>query len=260
MLTFQDKPQEHHLRFVFVTDLHNISFGENNEQLVLAVKNMNPDAVLFGGDLVLGKPGESFADAMSFVKRVAELYPTFYANGNHEQRLRLYPETYGTMYEAFRRELAATKAVYLVNESAAMTLKGIPVCIHGFEAKREYYKRLQGRRFRMPLSELEAVFQKPDKGQYHILLAHNPAFTETYLDWGADLTFCGHFHGGVVRLGKHHGLIDPNLNLFSKYCYGMFEREDRRVIVSSGLGEHTVPFRIHNPYEIVVTDVHFREK
>lgn len=254
------KPQDHHLRFVFVTDLHNISYGENNVRLIQAIKDAKPDLVLLGGDLVLGKPNKSCVQAMNFVREIAKIFPTFYANGNHEQRLSLYPETYGDMNERFLALLSDTKAVHLVNDSVDFTCDSVPVRIHGFQADRSYYKRLQRRSIQMPVDELNQVFGRPDREHFHILLAHNPSYTETYLDWGADLTFCGHFHGGVVRIGKHHGLINPNLQLFSRYCYGMYEKDKKRVIISSGLGEHSVPMRIHNPYEIVVTDLYIRKE
>ena len=48
---------------------------------------------------------------------------------------------------------------------------------------------------------------------YHILLAHNPEFAETYFDYGADLTLSGHVHGGIFRIGKH-GLLSPYVSFF----------------------------------------------
>lgn len=258
--TSENKPQDCTLRFVFVTDLHNVSYGAHNEELVRAIQDAAPDAVLLGGDLVLGKPGKSFSNAMCFVKQIAGMFPTYYANGNHEQRLYLYPETYGSMYEEFLTQLSQTKAIYLVNESVDIVCGKVPVRIHGFQSERSYYKRLQSRKVRMPVEELTNVFGEPDREHFHVLLAHNPSYTETYLDWGANLTFCGHFHGGVVRIGKHRGVINPNLQLFSKYCYGMYERDNRCVIISAGLGEHSVPLRIHNPYELVVTDVYVTDE
>ena len=88
-----------------------------------------------------------------------------------------------------------------------------------------------------------------------ILLAHNPVFAPFYMEWGADLTVCGHFHGGVMRLRGKQPLLSPYGFLLPEYGYGHFEKDGKHVIVSSGLGEHAIPFRIHNPMELVSIDL-----
>ena len=88
---------------------------------------------------------------------------------------------------------------------------------------------------------------------YHILLAHNPEFAETYFDYGADLTLSGHVHGGIFRIGKH-GLLSPYVSFFPRYCYGQYTREEKHMIVSGGLEDHHI-HRIWNPYEIVCIDI-----
>ncbi|EJX00669.1 hypothetical protein EVA_11225 [gut metagenome] len=49
------------LKFVVLTDLHGLVYGEENEELIHAVKKANPDVVLSLGDLVVpfpaGNPG-----------------------------------------------------------------------------------------------------------------------------------------------------------------------------------------------------------
>lgn len=254
----ENGPQDVCLRFVFVSDLHNVTFGQGNRVLLSAIRDQKPDAVLIGGDTLVGKPGVSMEKAIDFVRGVSAEFPVFYANGNHEQRLRLYPGTYGDMYERFRREIRDAGAEHLVNRTVRREFSGVPVAIHGFEADRKYYNRFE--HTSMPSGELNAVFGKPDTDSYHILLAHNPAYKETYLAWGADLTLCGHYHGGLMRFGEHHGLVSPDLKLFSGLCHGMFRQGERRMIVSSGLGEHTIPFRVHDPRELVVLEVAIKSK
>lgn len=249
----KNEPQEVRLRFVFVSDLHNVSLGEKNGRLLSAIRGLCPDAVLIGGDMLVARPGMPFDAAADFIRRVSAEFPVYYANGNHEYRLKLYPETYGDMYQRFREVIARTDIVYLENETAEVRMRGVPVAIHGYEADKRYYNRLK--KTEMPVSELERLFGTPDEKRYHILLAHNPFYRRTYLEWGADLTLSGHCHGGVVGLGKHRGLISPNLRLFSDCCRGRFERNGKSVIVSAGLGEHTIPVRLHNPRELVFIEV-----
>ena len=84
--------------------------------------------------------------------------------------------------------------------------------------------------------------------------AHNPSYFENYVDWGADLSFAGHVHGGVLRIGKR-GVISPQFILFPKYSGGMYEKDNKAMIVSCGLGFHSMPIRINDRAEIVIVDV-----
>lgn len=250
------EPQAACLRFVFVSDLHNVSIGNKNQELIRAIELQNPDAVLIGGDTLVGKPGYPMDVAIDFIKNVAGRYPVYYANGNHEYRLRIYPDIYGDMYERFSEAIKEAGVHYLINQTARINVRGIPVAIHGFEADKKYYQRYS--KADMPVFELNQIFGQPDPNDYHILLAHNPEYRETYLNWGADLALSGHCHGGVIRFGEHYGLISPNFNLIYKYCHGRFDDAyGRTMIVSAGLGEHTIPLRFFNPRELVTLEIQF---
>nr|WP_243097127.1 hypothetical protein [Ruminococcus sp. AF46-10NS] len=96
---------------------------------------------------------------------------------------------------------------------------------------------------------------EPGKNGMQILLAHNPKYGNAYFDWGADMILCGHYHGGVVRLSEHHGLSCPQYLVLPPFCCGDFHRGEQHMFVSAGMGEHTIPLRIHNPRELLVIDV-----
>ena len=106
----------------------------------------------------------------------------------------------------------------------------------------------------MPAEEIREALGEPAEGAYRILLAHNPDYFSAYAQWGADLTLSGHLHGGMVRLPKIGGLISPNWTLFPKYDHGLYTIEEKKMIVSAGLGSHTIKLRINNPPELVVLD------
>lgn len=244
--------KERNLRFVFISDLHNVTYGPENCELLELVRQQKPDAVLIGGDQIVAKPGQPLEPGLSAVKMLAEEYPVYYACGNHEYRLKLYPEVYGDAYERFREILAGTKAVYLENEMAAFWKNGLQVLIYGFEMKREYYDRFC--RQQLPVTELTDVFGTPPKEAFSILLAHHPWYTQAYDCFGADVTLSGHYHGGVVGFGNR-GLVSPDFRLFPKNCHGCCEKDGHYRIVSAGCGEHTIPVRLHNPRELVVLEI-----
>ena len=86
---------------------------------------------------------------------------------------------------------------------------------------------------------------------YRILLAHNPAYMNAYKGWGADLILSGHLHGGVMRLPGIGGVITPQAFLFPKYSGEMTKEGEQTIIVSRGLGTHTINIRLFNQPEVV---------
>jgi len=88
------------------------------------------------------------------------------------------------------------------------------------------------------------------------LIAHDPDYFPKYADWGADLVLSGHVHGGMVRVpfwGK--GVVSPNVRLFPKYDGGEFTIGKSRMLLSRGLGMHTIPIRLFNPGEILEVEL-----
>ena len=94
---------------------------------------------------------------------------------------------------------------------------------------------------------------------FQILLAHNPDYFPEYAAWGADLVLSGHLHGGVARLPLLGGVVSPRLHFFPRYDGGKFTHGNSVMIVSRGLGMHTIPFRFNNPGELVEITIRKRK-
>ena len=240
-----------HVKFVLLADLHNRSYGKGNQKLLDAIEAQRPDFILSAGDLMTSVPGLSMKPAEALVETLAGRYPFYYANGNHEYRIWHDPEKYGGMGEEYRHVLRQSRVCLLENESICLPAEGIR--IYGLDLPPLYYRKLRSH----PLSkeELDRMLGPVREGEYGILLAHNPAYFEAYASWGADLTLSGHVHGGIMRLPWLGGVLSTSLTLFPKYDGGEFCRGERRMIVSRGLGSHTVPIRIFNPAELVVVEL-----
>lgn len=237
-------------RAVVLADLHNKRYGKDNKLLLEAIDAQHPDAILIAGDMLTAKPGKSLEPAVGFLSALAEKYPIFYGNGNHEQRLKLYPETYGDMGERYAEELRKLQIEPLVNTHTE--LKEHNITIYGAEIDRYYYRRLIIPK--MDPQYLPETLGEPDREKYTILLAHNPDFFPNYAAWGADMVFAGHVHGGMVRIPGWRGIVSPNLRLFPKYDGGVFREKNSTMILSRGLGMHTIPLRLFNPAEVIVVD------
>ena len=107
---------------------------------------------------------------------------------------------------------------FLANEKSKVVLAGNSFVVNGLELPLEYYHKPFSPK--LTSEKMEELMGKPDPEAINILLAHNPKYGRTYFRWGADLILSGQ-------------------------C----------MIVSAGLGEHTVPLRIHNPRELVFIEM-----
>ena len=240
------------VKAVVLADLHNKRYGKENERLLQAIDEIRPDMILIAGDILTAKPKASLETAVDLLTKLAGKYPIYYGNGNHEHRLKLYPENYGDMAERYEEAPQKIGIRRLVNEHTVLEESGI--CIYGSEIDKLYYKRFGIQP--MDPEYLKSLLGQPSAEKYTILIAHNPDYFPKYADWGADLVLAGHVHGGMVRVpiwGK--GVVSPNVRLFPKYDGGEFTLGKTRMLLSRGLGMHTIPIRLFNPGEVLEVDL-----
>ena len=121
--------------------------------------------------------------------------------------------------------------------------------LSGLELEMDYYEK--GRIVPLEPSYLRERLAKPRADMFQIMLAHNPAYAREYARWGADVTFCGHNHGGLIRIPGIGSVISPQYTLFPRYDAGDIRFGSRQVIVSRGLGTHTFHVRIFNRAELL---------
>lgn len=247
----EDPRIKKNFRAVVLADLHNQRYGRDNAVLLEAIHREKPDLVLVAGDLLTARPGADFEPALQLIGELAKDYAICYGVGNHEHRLGLYPENYGDMAEKYGESLKKHGVALMVNERRTFEEWG--VCVVGSQIDRRFYQRFH----KMPMEAeyLKETVGEPDQGAYTVFLGHNPDYFPEYAAWGADLVLSGHVHGGVVRVPVwNQGLISPSLRLFPKYDGGSFREGDSVMILSRGLGSHTIPVRFFNPGDLIFLD------
>lgn len=249
--TVLDKRIRKEVRAVMLADLHNKQFGKGNERLLAAIEECKPDFILVAGDILTAKKGVSMEPAVQLMKELAAKYPVYYGNGNHEHRLKLYPKTYGDMAERYAKALEEIGIAPLVNSH--VTLREYGISVYGSEIDRFYYKRFKVQK--METDYMEKLLGQVSKDTYSVLLAHNPDYFPQYTAWGADLVCSGHVHGGMVRVPfVNKGVVSPNVRLFPKYDGGAFTEGQTTMLLSRGLGVHTIPVRVFNPGELYLIE------
>ena len=265
------------LKIVFIADLHEKDFGADNEKLVARIREERPDVILIGGDLIVsgqvgkvrrkaerarGQGAEDGIDpswmknSLTLVKNLVQICPVWFVQGNHEIRLEYYEEL--SEYNViFREEMRKAGVRFIENGRTGpyelCNDKDYGVNLHGLVLPVRYYKKFT--KNELPSDELENLIGKADEDRFTVLLSHTPVYFEQYARWGADLCLCGHVHGGLMRLPLIGGVMGTRPNLFPKYSGGQYfytTGEGRRstLILTCGLGTHTLPIRIFNPGEI----------
>ena len=233
------------IRIMFLSDLHENSYGDHNEALVAGIRQAQPDVILIGGDLIIGK-GERIKTevAIDFLQKIQTIAPVVYSFGNHETRVKE-----SDVFQAYMAEIRKTDVCVLNNQRYQIEIQGVPVSIYGLELEKEVYK--DASKFK---AHEKVFFEPEDENSVKILLAHTPNLLEEYEKWKPDFVFSGHNHGGIVRLfGK--GVISTEYKIFPTYSYGVYTKNQSKLILSSGAGTHTIKFRLFNPPEIVVVEL-----
>ncbi|MBQ8316140.1 MAG: metallophosphoesterase, partial [Lachnospiraceae bacterium] len=90
-----------------------------------------------------------------------------------------------------------------------------------------------------------------------ILLAHFPDHFPNYARLAA-LVVSGHNHGGIIRLPFVGGIISPQLYL-PPYTRGCYTEDNSTMVVSAGIGSHSLPARLFDRVEYCVINTKTRK-
>jgi len=242
-ISFSDLPDGFDgCRILLLSDLHGASFGEHNETLYAAVKAAKPELIALTGDLIdedTPAPQEYAAEVGAALSAIA---PTYYITGNHEWAA-------GHTRE-LKKTLNASGVTVLTNEYVPLERGGDTVILAGIDDPLGFADQKTPEAL---AAELYADLGDP----FWILLAHrNDRFARQYSLLGADLVLSGHGHGGVIRLPFTDGLFGTERNLFPSYTAGLYEENGSALLVSRGLGNVGITFRLFNRPDVAVLTLH----
>lgn len=251
-------------KFIFISDLHGKIYGKENTTLIQLINKANPDCILIGGDMMVGGENPKYEFGYSpisaksvdisvdLISKLSKKYTIIHALGNHEEKL--HSELWRKYTEAlkeFNVKLIDNDVYRFINDDEEQ------IDIYGLSLGREFYPKFK----RKELDVRNITDKIGTKGEnYSILMAHSPVYFSAYSKWGADLTLSGHLHGGIMRLPFVGGVIGPDFFILPKYSGGLYKENNRNMIVSCGVGMHTVNLRIFNPPELTLVELRFGEK
>ena len=244
-------------RIVVLSDMHNTFYGDNNEKVLKAVKNINPAFIILAGDMPVAntKNIEMNLKSARFVAKLSDIADVYYGMGNHEERMmekEILKEAWKKYTEILDTYKGKYNIYYLNNDMIKIKKEKEAVNLYGLNLELKYYKRFSNEQ--PDKKEIDDRLGTSEKGSYNIMIAHNPDFFESYVAWGADLILSGHVHGGMVRLPLIGGMVSPKPRFFPHFDYGEYKKGNSIMLLSNGLGSHSIKLRINNIPEIILIE------
>lgn len=231
-----------------LSDLHNKSFGNNNNRLVKKIIGENPDIIVMTGDMVNAKDND-FEVFINLAEQISKSFDVYYIVGNHEQDLN------EDKRKILMDKLSEIGIRVLDNEKVTISRGAESINLYGLWFNLRYYKDLKNEYTKdvfFGTKQIQSILGDLDTDSYNILLTHNPLYADTYSNWGADLTLSGHIHGGMIRIPFVGGLLSPEREFFPEYDAGKYQVNGKILIVNRGLGNGDFGIRVFNPPEISV--------
>ena len=231
-------------RIAHVSDLHNTEMGKNNEKLLAMLRDADPDMIAITGDLIDSRNTDIEA-ALKFVREAVKIAPCYYVTGNHEARVNEYGELKAGMETA--------GVTVLEDVRTEISMEGATITLIGVNDPSYQTDYLFGDSETVLNTKLEKLHT--ENGEFTVLLSHRPELFDTYADHGLDLVLSGHAHGGQFRLPFFGGLVAPNQGFFPEYDAGIYTEGNTNMLVSRGIGNSILPFRINNRPEVILIEL-----
>lgn len=225
-------------KIVQLSDLHGAEFGEDGMGLVEKVKELEPDIIALTGDFVTDEG--DLAAVKKLAGRLTELCPVYFVSGNHE---------FGSGLAIKVRNILERAGVkYLSNEYLTISRGEDEILLGGVEDPLAYADMLSP-------DELAQKMNDAAPDAFKILLGHRNYWMTEYPELPVDLIFCGHAHGGLIRIPGVGGLIGTDRRLFPDFDAGEYNNGRYTLIVSRGLGNSVPIPRVFNRPEIVCVEL-----
>ena len=250
-LVFESLPASfNNFKIVQISDAHLGSLRKSNKLLFRTeekVNNINPDLILFTGDLVNNFSEETKGWEEVF-NRINSQTPCFSILGNHDYGDYATWPNEGKKEDNFEDVVKANSILgfdLLRNENKTI-YKGkdsifiVGVENWGFPPFPQY-------------ANLEKASKNIPKDAFKILMTHDPAHWESVVKETRDyqLTLSGHTHGMQWGL-KLAGIPFSLAYLTRKTWGGLYQQGNTFLYVNTGLGTVGIPWRIDMPAEITV--------
>lgn len=212
-----------------VVHFSDLKYGSTTDQkylkkLVNKINELNPDIIIFTGDLISSNYKLTDNDKKSIIENLNKLDPKidiYSIRGDNDIN-----ETYNSI-------ITQTKIIEINNLNKLIYYKGdTPIMLIGLDDS------INGNQ------SLDMAFNYKENNYYKILIAHEPDTYEKIKDKNIDLFLAGHSLNGQVRLPFIGSIYTPTGA--KKYYDSKYKIDNTEIYISNGLGTSKIPYRLNN--------------
>ncbi len=226
------------VKIVQISDYHNHG-GSYDDRLLNKIRDEKPDYIFLTGDIA-DSIRTDIGKANAFLEKVSKIADCYLVWGNHDYALS--KEDRNSMRKCCKKN----GITVLENKYTTLERGGSSVLLCGTVSSPD------------SSNFGEFIRTMPDYQDFVIWLHHYPEDFETIVKQSerrnsrADLVFCGHAHGGLIRLPFIKGLYAPGQGFFPKYTGGRYDLDSSTMFVSRGVGNSGYTLRWGDPFHLVV--------
>lgn len=212
-----------------VVHFSDLKYGSTTNQkylkkLVNKINELNPDIIIFTGDLITSNYKLTDNDKKSIIENLNKLDPKidiYSIRGDNDIN-----ETYNSI-------ITQTKIIEINNLNKLIYYKGdTPIMLIGLDDS------INGNQ------SLDMAFNYEENNYYKILITHEPDTYEKIKDKNIDLFLAGHSLNGQVRLPFIGSVYTPTGA--KKYYDSKYKIDNTEIYISNGLGTSKIPYRLNN--------------
>ncbi|WML35586.1 metallophosphoesterase [Clostridium sp. OS1-26] len=227
------------LNIVTISDIHLGSIiGKNRlNKMVEEVNELNPDIVLFCGDIIDDDTNTFIEEHMeeSF-KKIKSRYGVYAVLGNHEY--------IGGDIEKIEKAYKDA-GIKLLKDNVEKIQDSFYIVGRDDVSTQRFSGKIR--------SDISKLIKECDKSLPIVVLDHQPVKLEDAEKAGVDLQFSGHTHKGQFFP------TDLITKRIFKIDWGHMKENNFNIIVTSGFGTWGPPIRVGSSSEIVKTEVTFKQ-
>lgn len=227
------------LRIVVLADLHGRQFGADNERLLAAVAAAEPDLIALDGDLI--EETTELPVAESLALGLTALAPTFYVTGNHEWASGC-ARPLMTLLDNCGVHVLENTWQRLMRDGQSILLAGVNDPNGPYDQK-------------TPEEVVAEMREAEGEDCWILMLCHRNDQLALWSSLGVNLVLSGHGHGGIIRLPLVGGLLGTDRQLFPEYDAGLYALNETQMVVSRGLGNTGLRFRLGNRPQVLVVEL-----
>lgn len=215
------------VKIVYFSDVHYNLFIDYSrfEKIISTINSVNPDVVLFGGDLIDNLTSNPLSTTnqdllVDLLKRIKAPSGKFYVSGQFESD----------------SDYARTLSDKLLQRAEFESVNDKSIKLYF----KDHYINLVGIDFISDSLQLEATINRLDQTVYTLAIAHKPSAITTFDSSKIDLMIAGFTHGGQINFPGFKEVFIQNQ---------MYHEETQRVgstqlDISNGVGTSELNFRL----------------